>query len=248
MSNGTEKTAPGALRHQGPDTPLAHRRPGYSLSGCVPAEPDFVSPGDTILPPIVDLEQPTVEMIGHTTTLEIALLAPSRPARRMLPRLGYPAEASRARRCRAWGSAPNPGIFGGTAPMSNGTEKTAPGALRHQGPDTPLAHRRPGYPLSGCVPAEPDSVSPGDVILPRIADLEQPPLDIGAIPLKIPGVWGRSLPGASPSNEPRPLIPVGRTGRGPGGLASCRSSQPTFASCRASRQGNKLQGADRRHA
>jgi hypothetical protein len=26
----------------------------------------------------------------------------------------------------------------------------------------PSAHRRPGYPLSGCVPAEPDSVSPGD--------------------------------------------------------------------------------------
>ena len=25
----------------------------------------------------------------------------------------------------------------------------------------PSAHRRPGYPLSGCVPAEPDSVSPG---------------------------------------------------------------------------------------
>jgi hypothetical protein len=30
-----------------------------------------------------------------------------------------------------------------------------------QGPQT-IVHRRPGYPLSGCVPAEPDSVSPGD--------------------------------------------------------------------------------------
>jgi putative transposase len=30
-----------------------------------------------------------------------------------------------------------------------------------QKPDAPLAHPRPGYPLSGCVPAEPDSVSPG---------------------------------------------------------------------------------------
>ena len=29
--------------------------------------------------------------------------------------------------------------------------------------DAPWAHRRPGYPLSGCVPAEPDSVSPGEI-------------------------------------------------------------------------------------
>ena len=31
---------------QGPDAPLAHRRPGYSLSGCTPAEPDSASPGN----------------------------------------------------------------------------------------------------------------------------------------------------------------------------------------------------------
>ena len=29
----------------GPDAPLAHRRPGYSSSGCTPAEPDSASPG-----------------------------------------------------------------------------------------------------------------------------------------------------------------------------------------------------------
>jgi hypothetical protein len=29
----------------------------------------------------------------------------------------------------------------------------------------PLAHRRPGYSLSGCTPAEPDSASPSNVIL-----------------------------------------------------------------------------------
>lgn len=29
----------------GPDAPSAHRRPGYSLSGCTPAEPDSASPG-----------------------------------------------------------------------------------------------------------------------------------------------------------------------------------------------------------
>jgi hypothetical protein len=34
--------------------------------------------------------------------------------------------------------------------------------IRGGGPvGTPLAHRRPGYPSSGCSPAEPDSVSPG---------------------------------------------------------------------------------------
>src|SRR6516165_2782537 len=32
-------------RDQGPDAPSAHRRPGYSLSGCTPAEPDSASPG-----------------------------------------------------------------------------------------------------------------------------------------------------------------------------------------------------------
>ncbi len=33
------------------------------------------------------------------------------------------------------------------------------------GSDAPSAHRRPGYPLPGCVPAEPDSVSPGPIRL-----------------------------------------------------------------------------------
>jgi hypothetical protein len=40
------------------------------------------------------------------------------------------------------------------------------GALAHQRgarPRVPLAHRRPDYPLSDCVPAEPESVSPGGV-------------------------------------------------------------------------------------
>ena len=45
-------------------------------------------------------------------------------------------------------------------------KKTAPDDLGHQGPDAPLAHRRPEYPSSGCVPAEPDSVSPGIYSLP----------------------------------------------------------------------------------
>ena len=40
--------------------------------------------------------------------------------------------------------------------------KTAPDNYHRQRPDASSAHRRPGYPSSGCVPAEPDSVSPGN--------------------------------------------------------------------------------------
>src|SRR5438067_9458334 len=36
---------PWRLLSQGSDAPSAHRRPGYSLSGCTPAEPDSASPG-----------------------------------------------------------------------------------------------------------------------------------------------------------------------------------------------------------
>src|SRR5262245_53848211 len=47
------------------------------------------------------------------------------------------------------------------APVSNGKRK-APEDVSVQGPDAPLAHRRPGYSSSGCTPAEPDSASPGN--------------------------------------------------------------------------------------
>src|SRR5215472_6463794 len=46
------------------------------------------------------------------------------------------------------------------APVSDGGEGP-PAHLRGARGPVPSAHRRPGYPLSGCVPAEPDSVSPG---------------------------------------------------------------------------------------
>ena len=46
-------------------------------------------------------------------------------------------------------------------------QRAAPGQFLSQGPSVPWAHRRPGYPLSGCVPAEPDSVSPGQKRLPE---------------------------------------------------------------------------------
>jgi len=44
VSNG-RKTRPLTVR-PGARAPLAHRRPGYSLSGCTPAEPDSASPGN----------------------------------------------------------------------------------------------------------------------------------------------------------------------------------------------------------
>src|SRR5262249_37470949 len=49
----------------------------------------------------------------------------------------------------------------GATPVSNGGKNVAPENVSVPGPDVPLAHRRPGYSLSGCTPAEPDSASPG---------------------------------------------------------------------------------------
>jgi hypothetical protein len=51
-------------------------------------------------------------------------------------------------------------IFQGMAPMSKDGMKRPLAAECGQTPDGPLAHRRSEYPLPGCVPAEPDSVSP----------------------------------------------------------------------------------------
>ncbi len=46
MSNvPVPKEAPGRDTRPGADTPLAPRRPGYSLVGCFPAEPASASPG-----------------------------------------------------------------------------------------------------------------------------------------------------------------------------------------------------------
>jgi hypothetical protein len=46
-------------------------------------------------------------------------------------------------------------------------QRAAPSLFLSQGPFVSWAHRRPGYPLSGCVPAEPNSVSPGQKKLPE---------------------------------------------------------------------------------
>ena len=50
-------------------------------------------------------------------------------------------------------------VFQGITPVSDG-EKKDPWRFDPRG-DAPSAHRRPGYSLSGCTPAEPDSASPG---------------------------------------------------------------------------------------
>ena len=69
-------------------------------------------------------------------------------------------------------------------------EKGLPQMFDLQKPDAPSAHPRSGYPSSGCVPAEPDSVSPDAGIVAEFALHQQPPSDTRAMPEKIPGVWG----------------------------------------------------------
>jgi hypothetical protein len=72
---------------------------------------------------------------------------------------------------------PERGLAAGFSRHDSGVQwcekKMAPDDLGHQGPDAPLAHRRPEYPSSGCVPAEPDSVSPGTCSLPYWHDSRQ---------------------------------------------------------------------------
>ncbi len=68
---------------------------------------------------------------------------------------------------RSWGTSggpvpQTPWDFGGMARVSEVQEKQWPlTGHAHQRPDAASAHPRPGYPLPGCFPAEPDSVSPG---------------------------------------------------------------------------------------
>src|SRR5713101_9756834 len=51
------KKDPWRFDSQGCDAPSAHRRPGYSLSGCTPAEPDSASPGAGSLAELQGLTQ-----------------------------------------------------------------------------------------------------------------------------------------------------------------------------------------------
>lgn len=85
-------------------------------------------------------------------------------------------------------------FLGDPTVASGGRQRTAPGGFDHQGPDAPSAHRRPGYPLSGCVPAEPDSVSPGNLRVTSIAQRDKPPSDTGVMPPKIHHIEPRYTP------------------------------------------------------
>ncbi len=70
-------------------------------------------------------------------------------------------------------------------------------------PDAPLTHPRPGSPLPSCVPAELDSVSPGDTESTGCLLLPQP-LNTRVIPQKIPGGlgdWSPSEPVETPPNK-----------------------------------------------
>jgi putative transposase len=73
---------------------------------------------------------------------------------------------------------------------SDNHEKGLPKTVGSQKPDAPSAHPRSGYPLPGCVPAEPDSVSPDTVMLPESILPKHPPSDTRVMPKKIPGAWG----------------------------------------------------------
>ena len=89
-------------------------------------------------------------------------------------------------------------------------KSAAPGKVLRQGPAVPWAHRRPGYPLSGCVPAEPNSVSPGQKKLPEESHrfkcpgtpepcLENPRGSGGLVPRNL-SRWPRMVEMASPAN------------------------------------------------
>ena len=72
-------------------------------------------------------------------------------------------------------------------PIKSATnEKRPPEIHCPEGPhDASLTHPRFGYPLAGCVPAEPASVSPNETNLP-----DNKPLNTRDMPEKIPGVRG----------------------------------------------------------
>jgi len=57
---------------------------------------------------------------------------------------------------------------------ANDNKKGLPETHCPRKPDAPLTHPRPGYPSSSCVPAELDSVSPGDVEPNRSLEILQP--------------------------------------------------------------------------
>jgi len=73
---------------------------------------------------------------------------------------------------------------------SDNDEKGLPQTIGSRKPDAPSAHPRSGYPSPGCVPAEPDSVSPDPLMIAQSTSPQQLPSDTRVTPQKIPGAWG----------------------------------------------------------
>ncbi len=73
---------------------------------------------------------------------------------------------------------------------SENHEKGLPKTNGSQKPDAPSAHPRSGYRWPGCVPAEPDSVSPDHLMISESTSTQQPPSDTRVMPQKTPGAWG----------------------------------------------------------
>ena len=122
----------------------AHRRSGYSLSGCVPAEPDSASPD------IIILRNPTEFIIPPVDTFR-----------------GSYAEFWSDVTEDVSGALPQtPRILGGVTRRPKAGMKCMPRERRCRSEArASSAHRRSGYSLADCVPAEPDSASPDTIIL-----------------------------------------------------------------------------------
>jgi len=75
-------------------------------------------------------------------------------------------------------------------PSSDNHEKGLLETVGSRKPDAPSAHPRSGYPSPGCVPAEPDSVSPDCHMISKSTSPQHQPSDTRVMPQKIPGAWG----------------------------------------------------------
>ena len=106
----------------------------------------------------IGLLTPAMVHYGHAPQIlasrQKTLLGPSRP-------IASGSSASRPRRCRC----PRPSGSTRRRKRSPDDEKGLPQPVGSRKPDAPSAHPRPGYPSSGCVPAELDSVSPDPVMI-----------------------------------------------------------------------------------
>ena len=86
-------------------------------------------------------------------------------------------------------------------------KKTAPADRNHQGPGRNIGAPELGYHSSGCVPTEPDSVSP---VAARFSQ-QQPPLDTGQRLPKSTGAARRILESDESTKQLFPLYSQGIT-------------------------------------